>query len=252
MTTISTQQHHAAPDATPTSGRAGMLRRAIVAATAPMPAASAAHAPTRLGALRIGIVDNDPCALSTLTIIVDRLNRPGLRIRRWATTSPSHAVEQCCTGDATDAMLIDMTMNGITGDQVARRIRAASPRTVLIGITEYDPIAYREDAYRAGMHTVLDKAALWSALPPLIDGIACGTILRTMAVPHDAQPCPALTATEYRITVLSAAGLTAKQIAATLNIAASTVFSHRRNIKNKLHAPHWQAALAQCRDMHII
>lgn len=208
--------------------------------------------------VRIGVLDNDACAVQYIKLMLNQLNhRNGLELSLWSTTFPTRAIQECQSGNSpTDILLLDMALNGVTGPQVARILHQVSPTTAIIGMTSYEPELYRAEASQAGIPTILDKTTLSEQLSSAITDIlhTPRPAFAPATAPTDleATTMPRLTNAEQRILTLSASGLNAKQIATRLGISADTVFSHRRNIKTKFHASDWHDVIATCRRAHII
>lgn len=207
--------------------------------------------------VRIGVLDNDACAMQYITLMLNQLNhRNGLELSLWSTTFPTRAIQECQSGNSpTNILLLDMALNGITGPQVAQSIRRISPTTAIIGMTSYEPELYQAEASKAGITTILDKTTLAGNLPKaIVDALAAPQ--ESMESEYESSsaqtPLPKLTDAEQRILTLSASGLNAKQIATRLGISTDTVFSHRRNIKTKFHISDWHDVIAQSRQLHII
>ena len=207
--------------------------------------------------IRIGVLDNDACALNYIMLMLKQLNnRNGMTLNPWTTTFPARALQECQHGMRhTDILLLDMALNGINGPQVAKSIRRISPTTAIIGMTSYEPELYQAEASKAGITTILDKTTLADNLPKaIVDALAAPQ--ESMESEYESSsaqtPLPKLTDAEQRILTLSASGLNAKQIATRLGISTDTVFSHRRNIKTKFHVSDWHDVIAQSRQLHII
>lgn len=212
--------------------------------------------------LRIGVLDNDACALECIVRMVRSCARGFRRpVDVWSTTFPTEALMLCADATRpTNILLVDMALNGVTGPQLAPEILRRSPSTRLIGLTSYDPQTYAESARQAGIAPLLDKATLARTLAPAIaqaarrrDGTDGGGVAAADAADMAAAvpDSGVLTPQETRIVALSLGSLNAKQIAAKLNISVDTVFSHRRNIRRKLGVETWYEALDRCRALHI-
>lgn len=212
---------------------------------------------TNIRSIRIGVLDNDACALNYIMLMLKRLDhRNGMKLDLWSTTFPTRALQECRHGlQHTDILLLDMALNGVTGPQIAQLLRRASPTTAVIGMTSYEPELYQAEATQASITTILDKTTIADDLPEAIAAVlnAPPESCETSPASYGTEaPLPKLTDAEQRILMLSASGLNAKQIAARLGISVDTVFSHRRNIKTKFHISDWHDVVAQCRNRHII
>ena len=101
---------------------------------------------TNIRSIRIGVLDNDACALNYIMLMLKQLNnRNGMTLAPWTTTFPARALQECQHGmQHTDILLLDMALNGITGPQVAQSIHHISPTTAIIGMTSYEPELTRQ------------------------------------------------------------------------------------------------------------
>ncbi|MCI1241639.1 MAG: response regulator transcription factor [Bifidobacterium subtile] len=216
--------------------------------------------------LRIGVLDNDCCALECIVAMIAHLNnRAGRRLEVWSSDNPAKAMQHCRFGThPTDVMFIDMALNGLTGAQVAMEIRKHAPGIAIIGITSYAPELYAEDMRAAGAQALLDKSTLKHSLAEALDAVSQGlpypadsgfpsirNAYATLALDESSAASVHLTATEQQIITLSLSHMSTKEIATELSISADTVFSHRRNIKKKFHASTWYDAVDRCRELHI-
>ena len=101
--------------------------------------------------LRIGVLDNDSCALEYIVAMLKQSTGSESNIADvWAYTKPAQAVQECRFGQHTDILIVDMALNGLTGAQVAAEIRRISPDTGIIGITSYTPEVYEQALADAG------------------------------------------------------------------------------------------------------
>jgi DNA-binding NarL/FixJ family response regulator len=145
-----------------------------------------------------------------------------------------------------DVILLDISMPILNGIDAARQIRRLIPGTKLIFLTMHKDREYVMEAFRAGASGYILK---WSAEEELGEAIrrvlAGKTYLTTLLPPAwlDVQPrrSPAvqaescdLSSREREVLQLIAEGMSAKQIAATLNLAAKTVEFHKYRIMRKL------------------
>lgn len=214
-------------------------------------------AQARTSRLRIGVLDNDQCALECIVAMVNQC--PNVDV--WACSKPVQAVQECRFGNQrTDIMIVDMALNGLTGAQVAAEIRRVSPGTGVIGVTSYSPESYERALAEAGAQALLDKSTLRITLLQAIETVGRGCAYPEGGVFADvgaagvaADPSDVrLTAAERRVIALSAGSRTSRQIADELGVSIDTVFSHRRNVKRKFHVNEWHEVIERCRQMHIL
>lgn len=132
-------------------------------------------------------------------------------------------------------------------------------------MTSY-PVTLYEDALKAaGAQGLLDKSTLKTTITDVISVVSKETAYppeqgfpsaedsfrAITSFKMNSVPVP-LTDQERAILVLSARKMNTKQIATSLAISPATVFSHRRNIKNKLDVSSWSDVLEECHRLHII
>ena len=177
--------------------------------------------------LRIGVLDNDSCALEYIVAMLKQPMGSENNIADvWAYTKPAQAVQECRFGQHTDILIIDMALNGLTGAQVAAEIRSISPDTGIIGITSYTPEIYEQALADAGAQALLDKSTLRSTLIDAIAAVAEGKhypedsafpdVSESTETTHSAAIH--LTSAEQRIITLSMGHRTSRQIADELGL----------------------------------
>lgn len=147
-----------------------------------------------------------------------------------------------------DVAIIDLSMPGLNGLEVVRRLREQSPRTRTLVLTMHDDEEYLLQAVRAGASGFMLKDSPASELIEAIRNIAHGQVhfspeaSRVLAA-HLQQPGRALedpyrnlTGREREVFHLIAEGLTTKEIARRLDISAKTAENHRAHVLQKLDA----------------
>jgi two-component system invasion response regulator UvrY len=93
----------------------------------------------------------------------------GVELAGWAYLG-REALDLVCTLDI-DLLLVDVSLPGMGGLEVARRVKAMpdAPRVVLV--TSHDDDAYRRAGREAGADGYVSKRDLVAELPPLIDSL---------------------------------------------------------------------------------
>ena len=154
-----------------------------------------------------------------------------------------------------DVLVLDLNLPGLHGVQVCRALRDAdSPTRVLIlsasgeqadvlaavkeGATGYLVKSARREEFIAA---VASTAAGRAVFTPGLAGLVLGEYRRMAAqedegpaAPADAPHVPRLTARETEVLRLVAMGMSAKQIAAQLQLSHRTVQNHVQNVLRKL------------------
>jgi two-component system, NtrC family, response regulator AtoC len=126
-------------------------------ARSPAPAASTC-------AIRLLVVDDD---LLQARLIKSNLERPG-RIRVEAVGSASEALERLAR-EPLDAVLTDLSMPGMDGLELVRRIRETDPTLPVILMTAHASLESAVEAIRAGATEFLPKPINVSALLTLVE-----------------------------------------------------------------------------------
>lgn len=216
--------------------------------------------------MRIGILDNDIFAINGIrALLMDYQRKTGADLDIWYTDNPAKAIARCSLSlPKTDVMLIDMALNGISGIQVVASIRQSGQSVAIAGMTSYDCSTYAQELKLAGAQALVDKRDLASVLDPLLSRLAEGDVypagcgFRTVeeAVVLEDRVAPDIplqfSLRELEILRWYKARCTTREIAERLHVSEDTVFSHRRNIKKKLHAASWSEAVVICDRLNIL
>lgn len=147
-----------------------------------------------------------------------------------------------------DVLIVDMMMPGLSGLEVARRAKRASPATKVLVLSMHDTESYVVESLQAGVAGyVLKKSssqelvfAIRQALagnlflsPPLNERAIQAYMQRAQDA-RTADPLDALTERELEVFQLAAEGLSNPQIAERLVVSVRTVEMHRSNLMKKL------------------
>jgi len=144
-----------------------------------------------------------------------------------------------------DVVVLDISMPGVTGLEVAGRLRASSPDTRILILSMHDQAEYVLESVRAGAHGYLLKDTAATELREAIRAVCQGgsyfsppvASRLTAAVRGDQTGQPGLdqlTAREREVLLGIAQGRTNKEIAGELGISHRTVETHRESLMRKL------------------
>ncbi|NMM97929.1 response regulator [Bifidobacterium olomucense] len=116
----------------------------------------------------LAIVDNDQLTLKMLTVLIRR-KLPNADLT-WVCRTGRDAVTRCLSADSQlDVLLVDMSLEGLSGVEVCRQIRAATADVVLIGVTSFSLEHYAADALAAvGRY---GRSRWWCLMPPAIAAV---------------------------------------------------------------------------------
>ncbi len=154
-----------------------------------------------------------------------------------------------------DVLVLDLKMEGRDGLDVLRVAKAERPALKVIVLTMHAGREYVARAMEEGANGYLLKDSAVQDLAAAIEAVMSGrpyfspAIQQQMAeiLKGDARPTQdlrSLTEREREVLILLARGLSTKEIAATLDIGARTVETHRSNLMRKLGV-HSVAVLTQ-------
>jgi two-component system response regulator NreC len=144
-----------------------------------------------------------------------------------------------------DLVLLDISMPGLDGLEVTRRLKDSWPATRVLIMTMHEDTGLLREALRAGAAGYIVKRAVESELITAIQAVHRGELYvhpsLTRGLFQDLTPAPparleveALTPRELDVLRLLALGHTNRQIAQVLSLSVRTVESHRSSIVDKL------------------
>jgi len=213
--------------------------------------------------IHVGIVDNDPCSLRMLALMVERAS-PTFQVA-WTVDCAQHVLEHCLYDQPdhrVNVILMDMALNEESGANLSHRIRKHDDITGIIGITAYPASHYRDDCIDAGLQGLLEKRTLSDttmlaqAIERAAQGEGCDP---SFASARDAylrlsptNDCRSLTSRELEIISLYAKHKSTEDIAQQLGISTGTVFSHIHHALPKLGVTTRNEAIQACQTMHLI
>lgn len=106
--------------------------------------------------IRIGIMDNDALVLGALQYVV-RTYLPQSEVI-WKETDGNRAVSLCSAPATTpDALIVDASLEGMTGSEVCRRIRTNDTEIVLVGVTSFILDRFHDAMMDSGAQCLLPK-----------------------------------------------------------------------------------------------
>ena len=145
-----------------------------------------------------------------------------------------------------DVALLDITMPGMNGLEVATRAMRASPGTRIVLLSMHANEAYVSQALRAGVSGYLLKDAAAAELELALRAVAQGNRYLSPAIskqvlegivegrPLEADPLAGIPARQREILQLIAEGKHTKEIASILGVGVKTVETHRARLMDRL------------------
>lgn len=147
-----------------------------------------------------------------------------------------------------DLLILDLAMPGLSGLEVARAARRASPQTKVIVLSMYDAEGYVVEALQAGaagyvlkksssqdlIYAIRQALAGHLYLSPGVNERAIQAYVQHASAARGDDPFETLTPRERQIFQLAAEGANNHQIAERLSLSARTVEMHRGSLMKKL------------------
>jgi DNA-binding NarL/FixJ family response regulator len=145
-----------------------------------------------------------------------------------------------------DVAILDITMPGLSGLEVAARARRASRTTRVVILSMHAGEAYVAQALRAGVAGYLLKDSAAAELQLALRAVMRGETYLSSAISRhvvggflhgargEADPLAGLTPRQREILQLIAEGKANKEIAADLNLSVKTVEAHRAQLMDRL------------------
>ena len=145
-----------------------------------------------------------------------------------------------------DVALLDISMPGLSGLEVAKRAFQESPRTRVVILSMHADATYVSQALKAGVRGYLLKGATVSELPLALQAVMRGETYLTPKISQqvvdgflrdieeEPGPLEGLTRRQREILQLIAEGRTTKEIGGELQLSAKTVETHRLRMMDRL------------------
>jgi two-component system invasion response regulator UvrY len=144
-----------------------------------------------------------------------------------------------------DVLLLDLSMPGMGGLEMLRRLRARDPALAVLVLSAHEDTAHARRVLTAGALGYLTKRSAPDALVQAVSRVAAGqryieaALAQKLALAQlggEANPVEALSEREFAVFVRLAKGASVAAIAQQLSLSASTVGTHLYNVKQKLGA----------------
>jgi DNA-binding NarL/FixJ family response regulator len=163
-----------------------------------------------------------------------------------AETGDGHEALDLIEQQRPDVALLDITMPGLNGLEVAARVRESCPRTKVVVLSMHAGETYVAQALRAGVAGYLLKDSAASDLQAALETVGRGGTFLSPAISQQvvasylrgelpsADPLEGLSPRQREVLQLIAEGRSTKEIAADLELSIKTVETHRAQIMERL------------------
>ncbi len=192
---------------------------------------------------QILIVDDHPIVRRGLADLVN--DEPDLEVCGQAANA-QEALD-CVQQVRPDVIICDLTLNGMGGLELIKRLHAADPHVKVLVSSMHDEMVYAERVLKAGGMGYINKQETIDKLVDGIHAVLAGNVFlsdkmterllkRRLRNQSDADESPVDTLSDRELEVfqLFGQGKTTKETAQRLNLSVKTIESHRENIKTKL------------------
>jgi len=142
-----------------------------------------------------------------------------------------------------DVVVLDLSMPGVSGLDLVRRISAREPSARVLVFTMHEDAQLAERAIQLGARGYVTKSSAPEVLASAVADMMAGRVafspdvaqsLAVSKVTGEGDPLAALSAREFEIFRLIARGQTVSSIAALLSLSVKTVANYHSLIKQKL------------------
>lgn len=164
-------------------------------------------------------------------------------IRVVAEADSGERAYQLYVEHAPDVVVLDLSMPGVSGFEIIRRITAREPAAKILVFSMHEDASLAARAIQLGARGYVTKSNAPEVLAAAVAEVATGKLFlsadvaRSIAIlklTGDDNPVTALSAREFEIFRLLVSGRPAADIARILNLSAKTVANYHTLIKQKL------------------
>ena len=192
--------------------------------------------------IRVALADDHRMLLDALTSVL--ASEEGINI--VGTANDGAAAIKLAQEAAPDVLVLDISMPGINGIDVARQLHKELPKIKVLALSAYLDKRFVQEMLKAGAAGYVTKTAALTDLPRAIRAVAAGqnflsteitaAVVSELAPPGTSvtPPLSALSPREREVLRLVADGVRTAEIARRLGITEATIEVHRRNLMHKL------------------
>lgn len=190
--------------------------------------------------LRVVLADDHPVVLAGVKALLSAA--PDIEVVGEASTG--EAALALVRDRCPDVAVLDISMPGMNGVEIARRLGTECPAARLLALTAHEDRAYLQQMLEAGARGYLLKRSAAEELLRAVRAVAAGGVFLDPAVAELALAAPAAPAPSGSETVLSpreedvlrhtALGLSNKEIAWRLELSTKTVETYKARATEKL------------------
>ncbi len=136
-----------------------------------------------------------------------------------------------------DVILMDITLNGMSGLEAARQIKQLHPTILIIFVTHHIHTGYAKEAFAAGATGYVLKQSPASELLAAIEAVSKGETFISPQVAEKLRSTDtpaALTTRQREVLRLIAQGKSRREMGEILNVSMKTIEFHKNHLKKTL------------------
>lgn len=201
--------------------------------------------------IRVALADDHPVVLAGIKALLQAAPEIDLVGEATSGTAALEMIRACVP----DVAVLDLSMPGLTGLDLARRLASEYPTVRIIALTVHEDRAYVQPLLKAGARGYLLKRSAAEDLVRAVRAVAEGGMVLDPAVADKAfdqrsefvkanAPTPDLSPRETDVLRFTALGLGNKEIAARLEVSVKTVETYKARASEKLGL-HSRAAIVR-------
>lgn len=170
---------------------------------------------------------------------VGRLLEAERDIRVLATFEEGNAAVRFSAREAPDVAILDISLPGGSGIDVARRMRAVSPKTQLVMLSMHAKSEYVQQAFATGASGYVLKECAGEEVAQAVRAVHGGRRYLSSRIPQRAlepveDPLERLSAREMEVLKLVVDGMTSQQVARMLGLSPKSIDTYRSRLMTKL------------------
>ena len=200
--------------------------------------------------IRVVIIDDHPMVREMIQL---RLERAG-GIEVVGAAGDGAAGLDLIREHRPDILILDLALPGMSGLEVARRVRASFPEVAVLVLTGYYSPWHPRTLLQLGVRAYLPKTVSGEEFVAAVRAVAQGRTVLVARMTGVAQENGAehFTAREREVLRLMAAGLHNREIAAEMSVTEKTVEFHVHRVLAKLHAHSRTQAILKAQQLGLI
>ncbi|MFO1319535.1 MAG: response regulator transcription factor [Burkholderiales bacterium] len=195
--------------------------------------------------------ENSPRETTVLLVDDHAVVREGYR-RLLERTPDIRVIAEAATGEdayrlfaerGADVIVLDLSLPGIGGLEVCRRILARDETARILVFSMHDDVLFSSRALKSGARGYVTKASAPEVLVEAVRAVAAGrlylsqdiaTELAVRALPGGHSPVQSLSAREFEVFRLLVEGRSVADIARILSLSQKTVANYQSSLRQKL------------------